>query len=57
MASGGTAQKAVVIGLGVAMVTTMILPGRSTPQVVGALSRGATGVISTEMGTSSGAVG
>lgn len=52
-----TFQKAVVIGLGVAMVTTMVLPGRQTPAVVGALSRGATGVISTEMGTSNGAVG
>lgn len=52
-----TFQKAVVIGLGVAMVTTMVLPGRQTPAVVGAFSRGATGVISTEMGTSNGAVG
>lgn len=57
MSGSGTAQKAVVIGLGVAMVTTMVLPGRQTPAVVGALSRGATGVISTEMGTSNGAVG
>lgn len=57
MNSGGTAQKFVVLGLGVAMVATMVLPGRQTPAVVGAFSRGASGIISTEMGTSSGAVG
>jgi hypothetical protein len=50
-------QKAVVLGLGVAMATTLVLPGRQTPAVLGAGSKLITGTISTEMGTSQGAVG
>lgn len=39
--------------VGVAMVTTLILPGRQTPQVIGAFGNLATGVLGTAMGTRS----
>jgi hypothetical protein len=53
----GTLQKIAVIGLLVAGITTMVLPGRNTPQVLTAGSRLITGETSTIIGTSSGAVG
>jgi len=52
-----TLQKAVVWTLAIGMATTLILPNRSTVQVLGAGERLATGTLSTAMGTSSGSVG
>lgn len=43
--------------LGIAFVTTLILPGRQTVPVLGGISKLATGTISTAQGTSSGPVG
>jgi hypothetical protein len=52
-----TMQKAVVLGLGIAMVTTLILPNRQTVAALGAAERFTTGNVSTVMGTSSGSIG
>lgn len=50
-------QKAIAALLAIGMVTTVILPGRQTPQVLGATERLFTGAESTSMGTSQGSVG
>lgn len=42
-----------VLVVGVAFVTTLILPGRQTPQVLNAFGNVATGVLGTAMGTRS----
>lgn len=50
-----TAQK---LGMGVitvALVATLVLPGRQTPSVLNAATSFTTGTLSTAMGTSSGA--
>lgn len=52
----GTFQKLGVLVLGTAFVTTLILPGRQTVPVIGALGKLTTGTISTAQGTSHGAV-
>jgi hypothetical protein len=43
--------------IGLAVVGTMLLPGRQTPAVLGGFSKLTTGTLSTAMGTSSGAIG
>jgi hypothetical protein len=50
-------QKIATLVVGVALITTLTLPGRQTPQVIGAASKFTTGVLSTAEGTSKGAVG
>lgn len=52
-----TFQKAVVLTLVVAVITTAILPNRQTVQALGAAERLTTGTLSTAMGTSSGSIG
>lgn len=52
-----TFQKAVVLTLMIGMVTTLILPNRTTVSTLGAVERLGTGTLSTAMGTSSGSVG
>lgn len=42
-------QKIAMGVIGVAMLTTLVLPGRQTPKVIGAVDRLATGVLSTAM--------
>lgn len=49
-----TFQKIAVVALGVAFATTLVLPGRQTPQVVNSLTGLSTGTLSTVMGTSAG---
>lgn len=46
-----TAQKVAMGVIGIAMVTTMILPGRQTPRVIGATTRLFTRSLGTAMGT------
>lgn len=43
--------------IAIAFVTTLVLPGRNTPAVLGGLTRLSTGTLSTAQGTSSGAIG
>lgn len=43
--------------IAIAFVTTLVLPGRQTPAVLGGFTRLASGTISTAQGTSQGAVG
>lgn len=50
-----TAQKLGMAVIGVALVTTLILPGRLTVPVLQAGTQFTTGTLSTAMGTSSGA--
>jgi hypothetical protein len=52
-----TVQKFLLGVVGIAFVTTLILPGRQTVPVLGAGSRLITGSLSTAQGTSSGAIG
>lgn len=47
-----TAQKIAMGFVGLAMVTTLILPGRQTPGVIDAFRRLFTGSLSVAMGTS-----
>jgi hypothetical protein len=49
-----TLQKAIMGIIGVAAVTTALLPGRQTVPVIGAVRQLSTGTLSTAMGTSSG---
>lgn len=51
-----TFQKLGMVTLGIAAMTTLILPDRQTVPVLGALGRLGTGTLSTAMGTSRGAV-
>jgi hypothetical protein len=51
-----TVQKAIGGLIAVAMVTTVILPGRQTPAVLQATTQLTTGALSTVEGTSSGAI-
>jgi hypothetical protein len=44
-------EKVVMAVIGVAMVTTLVLPGRQTPQVAGALTSLSTKTLGTAMGT------
>jgi hypothetical protein len=53
----GTIQKIALAVVGVAMVATLVSTKNSTVPVLGAASKLSTGVLSTAMGTSSGAVG
>lgn len=53
----GTIQKLGVIGLGVAALATLALPGRQTGAIFSGATKLITGSTSTVMGTSSGAVG
>lgn len=50
-------QKIATLVVGVALVTTLVLPGRQTPAVLQAGSKLITGTLSTAEGTSTGAVG
>jgi hypothetical protein len=43
-------QKVAMGVIGIAMITTLVLPGRQTPQVVDAFRRLATGSLSVAMG-------
>lgn len=52
-----TIQKWGVMLLGIAAVTTLILPGRNTGALFSGASKLVTGSISTAQGTSQGAVG
>lgn len=52
-----TVQKLGVLVLGIAAVTTLILPGRNTGALFTGASKLVTGTISTAQGTSQGAVG
>lgn len=45
------AQKIVSLFIGLGMVTTLVLPGRQTPQVVDAFARLGRGMLATAMGT------
>lgn len=44
-------EKIVMAVIGVAMITTLILPGRQTPQVANALTNLSTKTLGTAMGT------
>lgn len=46
-----SAQKIATLIIGVGMVTTLILPGRQTPQVIDAFARLFRGSLATAMGT------
>jgi hypothetical protein len=46
-----TAQKIAMAIIGVAMATALLLPGRQTPQVIGAFTDLARGTLATAMGT------
>jgi hypothetical protein len=46
-----TLEKVAMGIIGIGMVTTLILPKRQTPQVIGAAANGFRGVLSTAMGT------
>jgi len=50
-----TAQKLGMAVIAVALVTTLILPGRQTAPVLNAFGQFTTGTLSTAMGTSAGA--
>lgn len=52
-----TAQKFLMGIIGIAFVTTLILPGRQTVPVLSGASKLITGSVSTAQGTSSGPVG
>lgn len=45
-----TVEKFLVAVTGLALVTTLILPKRQTPQVISAAAKGVSGVIGTAMG-------
>jgi len=47
----GTAEKVLMGIVGVAMVTTLILPRRQTPQVINSFFSGFRGSLATAMGT------
>lgn len=47
-----TAQKIVTGLVAVALITTVVLPKRQTPAVIGATTSGLSGLFSTVMGTS-----
>lgn len=47
----GTAEKVATGIIGLAMITTLILPRRQTPQVINAFFSGFRGTLSTAMGT------
>jgi len=47
----GPAERVLTLIVGVGMVTTLILPGRQTPQVIGSFFSGFRGTLSTAMGT------
>lgn len=47
----GTAQKVAMGIIGIGLVTTLILPGRQTPQVIGAFTSLFRGSLATAMGT------
>lgn len=49
-----TAQKLGMAVITVALVATLVLPGRQTPAVLNAFTGFTTGTLSTAMGTSSG---
>jgi hypothetical protein len=51
-----TVQKLGMGIIGVALVATLVLPGRQTPAVLNAFGQFTTGTLSTAMGTSQGAV-
>lgn len=53
----GTFQKLGVMALGVAAITTLVLPARQTTALFSGGTKLLTGTTSTVMGTSSGAVG
>lgn len=40
--------------IGVALVTTLVLPGRQTPQVIGSATEGFARILGTSMGTRNG---
>lgn len=46
-----TVQKSVTAIIGIALITTMILPNRQTPQVIGAFGSLFRGSLATAMGT------
>lgn len=46
-----TLQKLGVMTLGIALVTTLILPDRQTPQVLSVAFQGSRGILATAMGT------
>jgi hypothetical protein len=46
-----TAQRIALAIVGVAMVTTLVLPRRQTPQVIGAFGNAFRGSLATAMGT------
>jgi hypothetical protein len=47
----GTIEKVLLGIVGVALVTTLILPGRQTPKVIGAAGSAFRGSLATAMGT------
>lgn len=49
-----TVEKLGTAIIGLALVTTLILPGRQTPAVINAFEGLSTGTLSTAMGTTSG---
>lgn len=46
-----TIEKFLTGVIGLAMVTTLVLPKRQTPAVIGAAAKGVSGVIGTAMGS------
>jgi hypothetical protein len=52
-----TFQKAVVGIIGIAMITTLILPNRQTVAALGGVERLGTGTLSVAEGTASGSLG
>jgi hypothetical protein len=52
-----TFQKAVVGVIAIAMLTTLVLPNRSTVAALGGVERLSTGTLSVAEGTSSGSLG
>lgn len=46
-----TANKLLTMAFGIALVTTLILPKRQTPGVIGAVTGGLRGIMATAMGT------
>lgn len=47
----GTAQKIAMGIIGIGMITTLLLPRRQTPQVIGAVDKLFRGALGTAMGT------
>lgn len=46
-----TFEKLGVLTIGLAMITTMVLPGRQTDKVINALGTASRGILGTAMGT------